>query len=152
VTLPFILASNLVLIAAIIGLVHWLGRSVTARLESEDGARALFLAEYPAAAVVETVIAVAGDGALLRLEGGRAIGLLRAQGAHWLVRLIEPSSFGGVSQVGCGRIRFRLADFAAPHVALDLGDPALAALWCSRLRALRVVPAIPRRRPLELVP
>jgi hypothetical protein len=130
-------AANLVSIAALTGLIHWLGHSVAARLESAEAAKARFLAEYPEARVVEIALTSLRDGALLRLDDGAAFGVIAACGRHWLVRLIKPDGFGSARITAAGRIVLRLADFTAPRLTLDLGDAALAALWCARLNGLR---------------
>jgi hypothetical protein len=137
VTLALIFVVNLLLISAIVGLVHWLGRSVKARLDSAEAAKALFLVEFPDAKVSEIVVTGPADGALLALDGRRAIGLVTAMGVHWLVRLVDPESFGAASVTANGRIILRLADFAAPRLTLDLGNTKLATAWCDRLQSLR---------------
>ncbi|MEA2756758.1 MAG: hypothetical protein QOJ54_3047 [Aliidongia sp.] len=136
-SVALLFAANLVSIAALTGLIHWLGHSVTARLESVEAARAVFLAEYPQARVGEIVLTAPRDGALLQLDGPAAIGVIAARGKHWLVRLIEPAGFGGVSVAGVGRVTLRLGDFTAPRLVFDLGDAERAALWCARLHSLR---------------
>lgn len=136
-TTALIFAVNLLLIAAIVGLVHWLGRSVKARLDSAEAAKSLFLVEFPDAKIAEIALTGAGDGALLALEDRRAIGLVAALGAHWLVRQIEPRSFGTASVTADGKIVLRLIDFTAPRLTLDLGNVKLATQWCERLERLR---------------
>jgi hypothetical protein len=143
VTVALVFVVNLVLIAAIVGLVHWLGRSVKARLDSAEAARGLFLVEFPDAKVTEIVLAGAGDGALLALDGCGSIGLVAAIGAHWLVRRVEPQNFGTVSTTPDGKILLRLTDFTSPRVTLDLGNAKLAAQWCDRLERLRTNRALP---------
>jgi len=137
VTVAVIFLVNLVLIAAIVGLVHWLGRSIKARLDSAEAAKALFQVEFPEARIAEIGLTGAGDGALLALEGGNAIGLVMALGANWLVRMVEPQNFGTASVTRDGKIVLRLTDFTAPRLTLDLGTAQQAALWCERLEALR---------------
>jgi hypothetical protein len=130
-------AANLVSITALTGLIHWLGHSVTARLDSAEAAKALFLVEYPGARVGEIALTGPRDGALLRLGDGAALGVIAARGRHWLVRRIEPGGFGTARVTAGGRITLRLADFTAPRLTLDLGDARTAALWCERLNCLR---------------
>lgn len=151
-TLVLVFAVNLLFIAIITGLVHRLGRSVTARLDSAETAKALFLAEFPAETVTEIAITGAGDGALLALEGRPAIGLVKAMGVHWLVRRIEPESFTSASATPTGRIVLRLADFASPRLTLDLGNAASAGLWRDRLQSLRTPPAAARSAALKPAP
>jgi hypothetical protein len=133
-------AANLVSIAALTGLIHWLGHSVTARLASAEAAKMLFLAEYPAARVGEIALASPHDGALLRLDDGAALGVIAASGRHWLIRRIEPGGFGTARVAAGGRLTLHLTDFTAPRLSLDLGDAKTAALWCERLNSLRPAP------------
>src|SRR5579859_2976943 len=100
VTVAIVFLVNLLLISAIVALVHWLGRSVKARLDSADAATALFQLEFPDARIAEIVLTGAGDGALLALADTPAIGLVAALGANWLVRKIEPQNFGTASVAG----------------------------------------------------
>ena len=131
-----VFAINLLLIAAIVGLVHWLGRGTQkAQLASHEAAEALFRTEFPAARIAET--ALTGNGALLALEGGNAIGLITALGVHWLVRMVEPQNFGSARVAGGSKIALRLKDFTAPRVTLDLGTAQQAGVWCERFEALR---------------
>ena len=136
-------AINLVLVAAIVGLVHWLGRSAKAKLDSAVAAEALFRVEFPEAKIAEIVLTGAGDGALLALDGDCAIGLVAALGANWLVREVEPHNFGTASVTGGSKIVLRLTDFTAPRLTLDLGSTQQATLWCDRLETLRA------RRPAQ---
>jgi hypothetical protein len=135
--MTLILAVNLLLIAAIVGLVHWLGRNVETRLDSAEAAKALFLAEFPTEKIAEIAIAGRGDGALLALDGERAVGLVAAMGAHWLVRRVETANFAAAEIAADGKLLLRLADFTAPRFALDLGSARSAALWRDRLERLR---------------
>ncbi len=137
VTIAIVFGVNLLLIAAIVGLVHWLGRSVKARLDCAEAATSLFRIEFPEAQIAEIVLTGAGDGALLALAETPAIGLVAALGAHWLVRKIEPQNFGTASVTGGSKIVQRLSDFTAPRLPLDLGTAQQATLWCDRLDARR---------------
>ncbi len=130
VTIAVVFGINLLLIGAIAGLVHWLGRSAKARLESEEAARALFQAEFPDARIAE--IALTDHGALLALADTPAIGLIVALGAHWLVRKIDVPSVRAATIAG-SKIVLRLRDFTAPRLTLDLGTAPQAARWCGRL-------------------
>jgi hypothetical protein len=133
-------AANLVSIAALTGLIHWLGHSVTARLDSAEAAKALFLTEYPEARVDEITLTGPCDGALLRLDDGAALGVIAARGRHWLVRRIEPGGFSAANVTAGCRVTLHLADFTAPRLTFDLGDAMIAALWCARLNGLRLAP------------
>jgi hypothetical protein len=146
VTIAIVFGVNLLLIAAIVGLVHWLGRSVKARLDSAEAATALFRIEFPQSEIAEIVLTGAGDGALLALADTPAIGLVAALGAHWLVRKIEPQNFGTASVAGGSKIVLRISDFTAPRLTLDLGTAQQAALWCDRLEALRARRPVPAAR------
>lgn len=146
-----VFAVNLLLIAAIVGLVHWLGRSVKARLDSADAATALFQVEFPDARIAEIVLTGAGDGALLALADTPALGLVAALGANWLVRRIDPQNFGTASLAGGSRIVLRLTDFTAPRLTLDLGTAQQAEQWCARLEALRAIRPAPTVAGLKAV-
>lgn len=135
-TVALVFVANLLLVAAIVGLVHWLGRSITARLDSAESAKTLFLAEFPTETVTEITITGAGDGALLALQGQGAIGLVSAMGMHWLVRRIEQNGVAGASVEEPSQIVLRLAEFTAPRLVLDLGNAAQALRWRDRLLAL----------------
>lgn len=150
-TIAIVFAVNLVFVAALVGLVHWLGRSVRASLDSPESAKALFLAEFPEAKIGEIAITGEADGAVLVLEGGRAIGLVTAMGAHWLVRRIGPESLGSADVTASGRVIVHLADFTAPHLTLDLGSAKQASVWCRRLQALRALRTTETARTLEAV-
>jgi hypothetical protein len=151
VTTAIVFAVNLVFVAALVGLVHWLGRSLKASLDSPETAKTLFLAEYPDAKIGEIAITGEADGAVLVLEGGRAIGLVTSMGAHWLVRRIGPESLGSANVTASGRVIVHLADFTAPHLTLDLGSDKQASIWCRRLQNLRELRAAEAARPLEAV-
>src|ERR1700689_4140031 len=56
VTIALLFIVNIALIAAIIGVVHWVGGSATARLDSAKTARAAFLAEFPDANITEITL------------------------------------------------------------------------------------------------
>lgn len=135
--MTMILSVNVLLIAAILGSVHWLGRNVETRLDSAEAAKALFLAQFPAEKIAEIVIAGRGDGALLALEGECAVGLVAALGAHWLVRRVEIGNFAAAEIGADGKLLLRLADFTTARFTLDLGNARSAALWRDRLERLR---------------
>jgi hypothetical protein len=150
VAIALLFIVNIALISAIIGVVHWVGGSAPARLDSAQTARTAFLAEFPDAEITEITLTLPGDGALLALDQGPEIGLVRAMGMHWLVRRLEPGSLAAVTVTGPGRIRLRLADFTAPRVTVDLADEAQSTLWCARLQNLCA--AAPRRgAPLKAI-
>jgi len=110
---------SLVALAAVVGLIAWLGSPREVGPLDAARARALLAEEFPDAAVAAIWVAADGLSAIAR-TGDQALMVYRAGDGH-VIRAAPWSSIAAAT-IRNGRAMLRLDDVSAPRAAFAIGD------------------------------
>ncbi|GER00182.1 hypothetical protein JCM17845_08050 [Iodidimonas gelatinilytica] len=133
---PYIALGSLLAISALV-LLNWLlGGWSRAKITTKDQAVARYGQDFWEQTPNEAVLDQEGRAALLTLSGTSALGLVVAQGGHFITRHLDIHSLRAVQKDGDSGLVIQLQDFALPRIRIILETPKQQDLWHDRLAML----------------
>ena len=118
-------------ISGIVLLVHMLGGSHLARLDSQAGVLQMWQSEQPDHKAIGALLEPSAQAALIDLEAG-GTGLLWAVGDTVAGRVLTAGSLAENAET----LRITLPDFTAPQVEVTIAEPIVRRIWAETLKTV----------------